>query len=97
MEGLKKIPGVVCECPKGAFYIMAKLPIDDADKFQIWLLEEFEDNGETVQFSPAQSMYATPGKGINEIRMAYVLEQHKLARAMELLGIALEKYNALNK
>ena len=97
MEGLKKIPGVVCECPKGAFYIMAKLPIDDADKFQIWLLEEFEDNGETVQFSPAQSMYATPGKGINEIRMAYVLEQHKLARAMELLGIALEKYNAQNK
>ena len=76
---------------------MAKLPIDDADKFQIWLLEEFEDNGETVQFSPAQSMYATPGKGINEIRMAYVLEQHKLARAMELLGIALEKYNAQNK
>ena len=93
MEGLKKIPGVVCECPKGAFYIMAKLPIDDADKFQIWLLEEFEDNGETVQFSPAQSMYATPGKGINEIRMAYVIESEKLARAMEILKKGIEAYH----
>ena len=91
---LEKKPGVIFSCPKGAFYIMAALPIDDADKFQQWLLEEFEDNGDTVMFSPAESMYATPGKGKNEIRMAYVLEQHKLARAMELLGIALEKYNA---
>ena len=90
---LEKMPGVVFSCPKGAFYIMAALPIDDADKFQQWLLEEFEDNGDTVMFSPAESMYATPGKGKNEIRMAYVLEADKLARAMDLLALGLEAYN----
>ena len=90
---LEKMPGVVFSCPKGAFYIMAALPIDDADKFQQWLLEEFEDNGDTVMFSPAESMYATPGKGKNEIRMAYVLESDKLARAMDLLALGLEAYN----
>ena len=88
------MPGVIFSCPKGAFYIMAALPIDDADKFQQWLLEEFEDNGDTVMFSPAESMYATPGKGKNEIRMAYVLEADKLARAMDLLALGLEKYNS---
>ena len=90
---LEKMPGVIFSCPKGAFYIMAALPIDDADKFQQWLLEEFEDNGDTVMFSPAESMYATPGKGKNEIRMAYVLEADKLARAMDLLALGLEAYN----
>ncbi|MGM9566524.1 pyridoxal phosphate-dependent aminotransferase [Evtepia sp.] len=90
---LEKMPGVVFSCPKGAFYIMAALPVDDADKFQQWLLEEFEDNGDTVMFSPAESMYATPGKGKNEIRMAYVLEADKLARAMDLLALGLEAYN----
>ena len=90
---LEKMPGVISTCPKGAFYIMAALPIDDADKFQQWLLEEFEDNGDTVMFSPAESMYATPGKGKNEIRMAYVLEADKLARAMDLLAMGLEAYN----
>ena len=91
---LEKMPGVIFSCPKGAFYIMAALPIDDADKFQQWLLEEFEDNGDPVMFSPAESMYATPGKGKNEIRMAYVLEADKLARAMDLLALGLEKYNS---
>ncbi|MBR5792374.1 MAG: pyridoxal phosphate-dependent aminotransferase [Ruminiclostridium sp.] len=91
---LEKMPGVIFSCPKGAFYIMAALPVDDADKFQQWLLEEFEDNGDTVMFSPAESMYATPGKGKNEIRMAYVLEADKLARAMDLLALGLEKYNS---
>ena len=90
---LEKMPGVVFSCPKGAFYIMAALPVDDADKFQQWLLEEFEDNGDTVMFSPAESMYATPGKGKNEIRMAYVLEADKLARAMDLLALGREAYN----
>ena len=90
---LEKMPGVVFSCPKGAFYIMAALPVDDADQFQQWLLEEFEDNGDTVMFSPAESMYATPGKGKNEIRMAYVLEADKLARAMDLLALGLEAYN----
>ncbi len=93
MEGLAKIPGVICKCPKGAFYIMAALPVDNADSFQKFLLEEFEDNGETVMFAPAESMYATPGKGKNEIRMAYVLQTEKLARAMELLGKGIEAYN----
>ena len=91
---LKEIPGVVCECPKGAFYVMAALPVDDADKFQQWLLEEYSDNGETVMMAPGGSMYATPGKGKNEVRMAYVLESDKLERAMEILKKAIEAYNA---
>ena len=90
---LKEIPGVVFECPKGAFYIMAALPVDDADAFQKWLLEEFDDNGDTVMFAPGAPMYATPGKGKNEIRMAYVLEQSKLERAMDLLALGIKKYN----
>uniref|UniRef100_UPI0028AA9F36 pyridoxal phosphate-dependent aminotransferase n=1 Tax=Oscillibacter sp. TaxID=1945593 RepID=UPI0028AA9F36 len=61
MEGLAKIPGVVCECPKGAFYIMAKLPVDNTDTFQQWLLEHFEDKGDTVMFAPGEGFYATPG------------------------------------
>lgn len=94
VEGLKKIPGVVFSCPKGAFYIMAALPVDDADRFQQFLLEEFDDNGDTVMFSPAESMYATAGKGKNEIRMAYVLQVEKIERAMELLAKGIEAYNA---
>ena len=90
---LAEIPGVVCECPKGAFYLMAALPVDDADKFQTWLLEEFDDNGDTVMFAPGEPFYATPGKGKNEIRIAYVLEQKKLERAMDLLALGIKKYN----
>ena len=71
---LREIPGVVFDCPKGAFYLMAALPIDDADNFQKWLLEEFDDNGDTVMFAPGAPMYATPGKGKNEIRIAYILK-----------------------
>ena len=90
---LAEIPGVVCECPKGAFYLMAALPVDDADKFQQWLLEEFDDHGDTVMFAPGEPFYATPGKGKNEIRIAYVLEQEKLERAMDLLSLGIKKYN----
>ena len=90
---LKEIPGVVCKCPRGAFYLMAALPVDDADKFQQWLLEEFEDNGDTVMFAPGAPFYATPGKGMNEIRIAYVLEQEKLERAMDLLALGIKQYN----
>lgn len=93
MEGLSKIPGVVCECPKGAFYIMAKLPVDDTDKLQTWLLEEFEDHGDTVMYAPGEGFYATPGKGRNEVRLAYVICQEDLRRAMELLALGLETYN----
>ncbi len=94
---LADIPGVVCECPKGAFYLMAALPVDDADKFQTWLLEEFDDNGDTVMFAPGEPFYATPGKGRNEIRIAYVLEQEKLERAMDLLALGIKKYNETHK
>ena len=94
---LREIPGVVFDCPKGAFYRMAALPVDDADKFQQWLLEEFDDNGDTVMFAPGAPMYATPGKGKNEIRIAYVLKQDKLERAMDLLALGIKKYNETNK
>ena len=90
---LAEIPGIVFEIPGGAFYVMAALPVDDTDKFQQWLLEEFDDNGETVMFAPAAPMYATPGKGGNEIRMAYVIESEKLARAMDILKKGIEVYN----
>ena len=91
---LHEIPGVVCECPRGAFYIMAALPVDDADTFQKWLLEEFDDNGDTVMFAPGEPFYATPGKGKNEIRIAYVLKQADLERAMDLLAKGIAAYNA---
>ena len=94
MAGLEKIPGVVCKCPKGAFYIMAKLPVDNTDTFQQWLLENFEDQGDTVMFAPGEGFYATPGKGRDEVRLAYVLKQADLERAMELLALGIEAYNA---
>lgn len=97
MAGLEKIPGVVCKCPGGAFYIMAALPVDSADAFQQWLLEEFDDNGDTVMFAPGDSMYVTPGRGANEIRIAYVLKQEDLKRAMELLALGIEAYNNRTK
>ena len=93
VAGLKQIPGVVCACPKGAFYLMAALPVDDADAFQQWLLEEFADNGETVMFAPGAPFYGTEGKGKNEIRIAYVLLEEKLRRAMELLKKGIERYH----
>ena len=93
VEGLQKIPGVICECPHGAFYLMAALPVDDADTFQQWLLEEFEDHGETVMFAPGAGFYQTEGKGRNEIRIAYVLNRHDCARAIELLGLGIARYN----
>lgn len=92
MQGLRSIPGVLVEEPMGAFYVMARLPVDDADKFQRWLLTEFVDNGETVMFAPGTPFYETPGSGINEVRIAYVLEENGLKRAMELLGIGISQY-----
>jgi len=89
---LRQIPGVQVEEPMGAFYVMAGLPVDDADKFQRWLLEEFDHEGDTVMFAPGAPFYETPGKGINEVRIAYVLDCKDLARAMELLGRGIECY-----
>ena len=97
IEGLRKIPGVVVEVPMGAFYVMASLPVDDSDKFQKWLLEEFDDNGDTVMFAPGAPFYETPGKGINEVRIAYVLNRQDLSRAMDVLasGIAVYQKNVM--
>ena len=89
---LRKIPGVVVEEPMGAFYLMASLPVDNADKFQRWLLEEFSDNGDTVMFAPGAPFYETPGKGINEVRIAYVLKQQDLERAMDVLAKGIATY-----
>ena len=89
---LRQIPGVMVEEPMGAFYVMASLPVDDADKFQYWLLEQFEDNGETVMFAPGAPFYETPGKGINEVRIAYVRKLEELERAMELLAKGIARY-----
>ncbi len=90
---LREIPGVICEEPHGAFYLMAALPIDDADRFQEFLLRDFSDHGETVMFAPGASFYATPGKGRNEIRIAYILNCRDLERSIELLGLGIEAYN----
>ena len=90
---LQKIPGVICECPQGAFYLMAALPVDDAESFQKFLLEEFDDHGDTVMFAAGEPFYATPGRGRNEIRIAYVLCQKDLERAMDLLALGIQKYN----
>ena len=91
---LQEIPGVLCECPDGAFYLMAKLPVDDADAFQQWLLTDFEDHGETVMFAPGGPFYATPGLGVDEIRIAYVLNTHDLERAIDLLALGIQAYNS---
>lgn len=96
-NALRKIPGVVCAEPMGAFYMMAKLPVDDTDAFQQWLLTDFSDNGETVMFAPGSGFYETPGGGKNEIRIAYILEAHKLERAMELLAKAIPAYQNREK
>ncbi len=92
-DHLQKIPGIVCEKPEGAFYVVCKLPVENACDFLIWMLEEFEDNGETVMMAPADGFYATEGLGLDEVRIAYVLEAEKLGRAMELLAMGLEAYN----
>ena len=93
LRKLREIPGVVAAEPRGAFYLMAALPVDDADKFQTWLLSDFDDHGETLMFACGEPFYATPGKGRNEVRMAYVLNSADLERAMEILAIAIDKYN----
>ena len=96
---LRNIPGVKVEEPMGAFYLMVSLPVDDSDKFQRWLLEEFDHHGDTVMFAPGAPFYETPGKGINEVRIAYVLECKELERAMDLLarGIARYRYEVMGE
>ncbi len=90
---LNNIDGVVVERPTGAFYMVVKLPVDDAEAFIIWMLEHFDDNGETIMLAPAEGFYATPGLGKDEARIAYVLNTTDMARAMEILKRGLIAYN----
>ena len=92
IDGLNKIQGVICPTPKGAFYAIAELPIDDADKFAQWLLEDFDLHGETVMLAPAAGFYATPGMGVNQVRIAYVLNKESLESAINILTEALKVY-----
>jgi aspartate aminotransferase len=92
VEALNKMPGVFCPMPKGAFYCIARLPIDDADKFCQWLLESFSYENQTVMLAPATGFYSTPGSGKNEVRIAYVLNLEALKNAMICLEKALVAY-----
>jgi len=91
---LQKIDGVKVASPKGAFYCVAELPVQDTDHFAQWLLETFNDNEETVMVAPASGFYSTAGEGKNQVRIAYVLKPHKLVRCVEILKHALEQYQA---
>ena len=92
IEGLNNIPGVFTPMPMGAFYTVARLPVDNADKFCAWLLSDFEFNGSTLMLAPASGFYSTPGMGLDEVRIAYVLEKHELEKALVVLEKALEVY-----
>ena len=92
IDGLNRIPGVYSPIPMGAFYTVAQLPVDDADKFCKWCLEEFNYEGETVMMAPAAGFYTTPGAGVDQVRIAYVLKKDDLERALFILRKALEAY-----
>ena len=97
IDGLNRIPGCYSPIPMGAFYTVARLPIDDADKFCAWCLEEFDYEGQTIFMAPASGFYTTPGLGKNEVRLAYVLKKEDLAKALVGLEKALETYNKKGK
>ncbi|MCQ2181865.1 MAG: pyridoxal phosphate-dependent aminotransferase [Bacteroidales bacterium] len=97
IDGLNKIPGVYSPIPMGAFYTVAKLPVDDAEKFCIWCLSDFQYKGATVMMAPASGFYTEPGEGRQEVRIAYVLNKDDLGKALECLAKALETYNSLNR
>lgn len=92
-EEIMKIPGVLCVKPKGALYMNAALPVEDAEDFLMFMLTEFRDNNETTMFAPASGFYSTPGKGKNEIRIAYVLNPDDMKRGCELIRLGIEAYN----
>ena len=92
IDGLNRIPGVYSPIPMGAFYTVARLPVDDSEKFCAWCLSEFDYEGETVMMAPASGFYTTPGAGQNEVRIAYVLKKYDLQRALIVLQKALEAY-----
>lgn len=97
IDGLNRIPGVYSPIPMGAFYTMAQLPVDDAEKFCRWCLEKFEYEGETVMMAPGAGFYTTPGAGVNQVRIAYVLKKPDLERALVVLRKALEAYPGRKK
>jgi len=92
-DELAKIPGIEARKPEGAFYTVVKLPVENAEDFALWLLKDFNVDGKTLMVAPAESFYLTPGKGVDEVRIAYVLEEDKLRDAIRILGMALEVYN----
>lgn len=92
VRSLNEMPGVYCPMPQGAFYSMVKLPVDDSDRFAKWLLQDFSYNNQTVMIAPATGFYFTPGAGVNEARLAYVLKIDELRKAMETLAEALKVY-----
>ncbi|MPN33919.1 hypothetical protein SDC9_181411 [bioreactor metagenome] len=92
IDGLNRIPGVYSPIPMGAFYTVARLPVDDADKFCAWLLSDFDFEGQTVMMAPASGFYTTPGIGRDEVRIAYVLDKEDLKQALIVLRKALEVY-----
>ena len=92
VEALNRMPGVRCPTPKGAFYTVVQLPVDDADVFAKWILNDFEYKNQTVMMAPASGFYSTPGLGKQEVRIAYVLKKEELALAMETLAEALKVY-----
>jgi aspartate aminotransferase len=91
-EKINQIEGAFCPNPKGAFYVVARLPIDDSDKFCQWILEKFDHNGETVMLAPATGFYASKGRGLDEVRISYVLNVNDLSRSMDVLAEALKVY-----
>ena len=97
IDGLNRIPGVYSPIPMGAFYTVAKLPVDDAERFCAWCLTDFDLEGETVMMAPAAGFYTTPGAGRNQVRIAYVLNKHDLQRALVVLQKALEAYPGREK
>ena len=92
VESINKMKGAFCPNPSGAFYVVAKLPIDDSDKFCQWLLEDFNYQSQTVMLAPATGFYATKGKGLDEVRISYVLKVEDLKNAMKCLEEALKVY-----
>ena len=97
VDGLNRIPGVFSPIPMGAFYTVARLPVDDAEKFCAWCLSDFNYEGETVMMAPANGFYSTPGMGKDEVRIAYVLNKQDLQRALIVLEKAIEQYNSISR
>ena len=92
VDGLNSIEGVICPKPKGAFYAIAQLPVDNADEFAKWLLEDFSFEGETIMVAPAAGFYSTINSGFNQVRIAYVLNKDALKKAVQILKEALKVY-----